>query len=151
MAIVCSLLAWVIFVHFFSQEDFIGIIVCPIALSLPVGISAFFGGLILRDTIRRSGMWGINFKRIVCPQCRTRLRRGITFPSWKESCYGGWTCHECGLELSQWGRPWKEQNTPAKWAVLRAAEDVNEQKRRLRPQDERILNMNDQTQRGEAS
>lgn len=146
----CSLLACLICVHLFSQEDLVAIIVCPISLSVSVGIFVFFAALALRDTIRRRGMYGINFRRIVCPQCGTRLRRGITNPDWKELCYGGWTCHECGIELSQWGRPWKVQNPLAKWAIL-AAKDANERKPRLQRRDERIHNTNDQTQRGDAS
>jgi len=154
VTITCIFLTWVLCVHLFdlfSQEDPLAIIVCPISLSVCVGIVVFPACLVLRDTIRRRGIWGINFKRIVCPQCGTRLRRGITFPNFKEYAYGGWTCHECGIELSQYGRPWKEQNTLAKWAVLRAAEDTYERKRRPQRRDERIQNVNDQTQRGDAS
>jgi hypothetical protein len=151
VAFVCSLLAWVIFVHIFSQALLPVIMVCPIILSAAGWVYGFFAGLTLCDTIRRRGMFGINFKRVVCPRCGIRLRRGITFPSHKELLWGGWTCHECGLELSHWGRPWKEQNTLAKWAVLRAAEDANERKRRPQRQEERIRNGNDQTKRRAAS
>lgn len=149
--IVCSLVSWVITVHFFSQEDLCAIITCPLAISFSVGICVFGAGLILRDTIRQRGMHGINFKRVVCPQCGTHLRRGITWPSWKECWYSGWTCHECGLELNQYGRPWKEQNTLAKWAVLRTVGSAGERKQKSQPRDERIRTVNDQTQRGDAS
>lgn len=156
VAIVFSLLVWVLFVHVssqhvFSQADLPVIMVCPMILSAEVWVIVFFAGLILRDTIRRRGPYGINFKRIVCPQCGARLRRGITSPDWKERWYGGWMCHECGIELSQYGRPWKEQNPLAKWNVLRAAEDANDRKRRSQRQEERIRNAKDQTQRGDAS
>jgi hypothetical protein len=150
VTIVCSFLAWVLCVHFFSQEDLGTIIVVPIIISFVVGIWMFLVGLVLRDTIRRRGIFGINFKPVVCPECGTGLRRGITRRSWKEWAYDGWTCHECGLELSQYGRPWKQQPPLAKWAVL-AAENANERKRRSQRQEERIRNVKDQTQRGDAS
>jgi hypothetical protein len=152
MASVCGLVAWVIFVHLLSEEELLVILVLPIVWSLPVWTIVFFAGLTLRDTIRQRGIFGINFfKRIACPVCSTRLRRGITIPDWKEVYYGGWTCYECGIELNQFGHPWKEQNTVAKWAVLRAAEDTNERKRRRRHQEERIRDVKDQMQRGEIS
>src|SRR5579875_1221237 len=50
VAIVCSVLAWVVYVHIFSQEDVTGILVCSTVLSLCVWGNALFVGLILRDT-----------------------------------------------------------------------------------------------------
>ncbi len=152
VAIVCSVLAWVVYVHIFSQEDVTGILVCSTVLSLCVWGNALFVGLILRDTIRRRGFWGINFRRRVCTQCGTswspwRIRG--TRLTWRGIVRGIETCHECGFELNQWGRPVKDQNPLAKWNVLHTAY-ANQHKHRRRRRDDRILNVNDQTQRGDA-
>ena len=106
--------------------------------------------LVIRDTIRRRGKYGINFnfKRAVCTQCGTLLP-GIRIPtSWYQAAWGGWTCAQCGFELDKWGRPAEVQKKLSKWAVLRAAEEVGERQHQ-RHKDERIQKLNDQMQRGD--
>lgn len=159
VATVCTLLVWVISIHFLfpvdlpavPEDDYLPkVIAASIGGSVGLWVLVFVACLVFRDTIRRRGMWGYNFKRIVCPHCGTRLRRELRFFTWNQWMWGGWTCHECGIELSQYGRPWKQQTPLAKWVVL-AAENANERERRLQHQEERIRNLKDQTQRGDAS
>jgi len=153
VALVCGVVAWspLAVLILASEKPWLEPMLLSLLLVVAVWVVVFLAGLVLRDTIRQRGAFGINFfKRIVCPQCGTPLRRGITILDWKELYYGGWTCHECGIELSQWGRPWKVQNPLAKWAVL-AAEDANQHSLRPQRRDERIRNVNDQTQRGDVS
>lgn len=115
------------------------------------GVLIVFGSLMLRDTIRQRGKWGINFKRAVCTQCGTPMPMVRKPANWRQALWGGGTCPECGFELDKWGRPIAEQTTLAKWAVLRAAEDAQEREHRPQLGHERIRNVKDQTQRGEAS
>ena len=78
--------------------------------------------LVIRDTIRQRGKWGINFKRAVCTRCGTPMPMVRKPANRRQALWGGGTCPECGFELDKWGRPIaiEEQNTLAKWAILRA-------------------------------
>lgn len=112
--------------------------------SLSVGLF-----LVIRDTIRQRGKWGINLKPAACTQCGTPAPLVRKPANASQTLWGGWTCAECGFELDKWGRPLEEQNTLAKWAVLPAVADVDEEPRPLK-RDERIRETNDRTQRGDA-
>lgn len=153
VAMVCGVLAWVSFVHLFEEAPLEWILGGPIALSLLVWWLVLFWGLILRDTIRRRGFWGLNFRRFVCTQCGNSWSAwgGITRWNWREIVRGIQSCHVCGFELNQWGRPITDQNFLAKWNVLRATGVANKRKSRTPQRDERIHNVNDQTQRGDVS
>jgi hypothetical protein len=59
--------------------------------------------LAIRDTRRRSGKWGLNFRRIVCPRCQFQ-QLVIRIPtSWRQYLWGGCTCKKCGCEMDKWG------------------------------------------------
>jgi hypothetical protein len=113
------------------------------------GLLAVGAVLVIRDTIRQRGNWGINFKQAVCTQCGTPMPMVRKPANWRQAMWGGGTCPECGFELDKWGRPVEGQNAPAKWKVLRAAEEAEEREHRPKRRDERIREVNDQTQRGE--
>jgi hypothetical protein len=105
--------------------------------------------LVIRDTIRQRGKWGINWKPAVCMQCDTSAPLFRKPANRRQALWGGWTCAECGFELDKWGRPVEEQNTLAKWAVLRVAEKIQEREYPAHEPDERIREANNQTQRGD--
>jgi hypothetical protein len=105
--------------------------------------------LVIRDTTRQDGKWGVNLKPTACTECGVSAPLIRTPTSWHQTFWGGWTCHECGLLLDKWGRPVETQNTVAKWAVLRAAEEVEDDDRRPTRRDKRIREANDQTKRDE--
>ena len=63
---------------------------------------------------------------------------------------GGWICRECGFEMDEWGRRVAEQNTLAKWVVLRAAKSAEAGGHQQPSHSERIQEANDRTQRGDA-
>jgi hypothetical protein len=127
----------------------IAVIAFSILLFGALGVGAV---LVIRDTIRQRGNWGISFKQAVCSQCGTAMPMMFRKPtSWRQAMWGGWTCAECGFELDKWGRPLEEQNTLAKWAVVRAALDADKDEHRPLKREERIRETNDQTQRGDAS
>lgn len=106
--------------------------------------------LVIRDTIRKRGKWGINLTPGPCLQCGTPVPIIRKPANWQQAMWGGWTCPECGLELDKWGRP-VEGQAPGKWAVLRAVEEIEESQHRRQRSDERIRKLNDQTQRGDVS
>ncbi len=59
--------------------------------------------LVVRDTKRGSGNWGINTKGLICPRCHisappVRVPRNRTQALW-----GGFTC-ACGCEVDKWGK-----------------------------------------------
>jgi hypothetical protein len=65
--------------------------------------------LMVRDTVRKRGRWGINTSPPICRQCDTLapvLRKPANL---NQMLWGGWTCAECGLELDKWGEPVAEQ------------------------------------------
>lgn len=105
-------------------------------------------GLMLRDTIRQRGNWGINVKRVVCTQCGTPMPMVRKPANWRQTLWGGGTCPECGFELDKWGRPIEGQNTPAKWNILRAIEEEEPIERRPKRRDERIREANNRMQQG---
>jgi hypothetical protein len=85
-------------------------------LALAVGAA-----LVIRDTIRGRGIWGINTKPVYCPLCGHPA--AVRMPAnWRQALQwlgGGWTCANCGLEYDKWGR----------------AADENERQRRLNEVD----------------
>jgi hypothetical protein len=74
-----------------------------------LGVGGIFASvavfLMVKQTIDREGRWGFNLQPLVCPRCgakATTVRRPANL---SQAVWGGWTCHECGTELDEWGRP----------------------------------------------
>lgn len=59
--------------------------------------------LIIRDTRRCSGRWGINRKRIICARCRSPQPFFRMPASRRQWWWGGCTCKQCGCEMDKWG------------------------------------------------
>lgn len=151
LPLVCGILAWIPLSVSLSKEPLsVSMVVCIAFGALTWWSCVFFFGLIMRDTIRREGRWAINLKLPVCPQCGVPLRT-MRFLIWLQRIWGCWTCHECGFEMTKWGRPVKKQNSLARWAVLRALGYAGKHEHRPQRRDERIQYGNDQTQRGDVS
>jgi hypothetical protein len=130
-----------------SSGELLGMIALIAVSVLMFGALAVGLMLVIRDTIRQRGNWGVNFKPAACTECGTPAPLVRKPANWRQAMWGGWTCKECGFELDKWGRPVAEQNELAKWAVLRGPE----QRERRRPRDERIRDVHDQTRPGDAS
>ncbi|HMP61379.1 MAG TPA: hypothetical protein PKD86_18720 [Gemmatales bacterium] len=69
--------------------------------------------LVVRDTLRGRGRWGINFKRLHCPRCGepapfVRVPRHARQAEW-----GGHTCSACGTEFDKWGQPVADESAAA--------------------------------------
>jgi hypothetical protein len=60
--------------------------------------------LVVRDTIRRRGNWGINAKQVYCPLCGQPAPGARVPKNWRQALWGGCTCADCGLEYDKWGR-----------------------------------------------
>jgi hypothetical protein len=70
-----------------------------LVLALTVG-----GVLVVRDTIRQRGKWGINTKPVHCPRCGERAPVVRTPKNWQQTLWGGCTCAKCGVDYDKWGR-----------------------------------------------
>ncbi|MBY0512580.1 MAG: hypothetical protein K2P78_01555 [Gemmataceae bacterium] len=78
------------------------------AASLVV-FAVLFGlfALVVRDTVRRRGWWGVNVKGLAgaeCPRCGEPLPAVRKPKNRRQVLWGGWTCDECGCEIDKWGR-----------------------------------------------
>lgn len=129
-----------------SYADLLGILAA-------IAVSVIFFGLlvigvifVIRDTIRQRGNWGLNFKPGACRQCGTPMPMVRKPANWRQALWGGWTCAECGLEVDKWGKP-VEGQAPGKWAVLRAVEEAEKVERPRLSKENRIREVNEQTQR----
>src|SRR4051812_32581001 len=76
--------------------------------------------LMVRDTVRQRGRWGINTKPARCKKCGQPAPVVRVPKSLNQTLWGGWTCAECGFELDKWGEPVPNQTAPAKWRVVEA-------------------------------
>jgi hypothetical protein len=104
--------------------------------------------LVVRDTARQRGRWGINLHPPACLQCGAPAPAVRKPASLRQAMWGGWTCRQCGFELDKWGWPVEEQRFPAKWSA-RLDLDLDAPARPQRPTDERTRGSSDQHQRGD--
>jgi hypothetical protein len=69
------------------------------------GLLAAGGVLVVRDTIRQRGNFGLNFTSARCSACGESMPAFRKPANFKQTLWGGWTCPKCGVELDKWGRP----------------------------------------------
>jgi hypothetical protein len=65
--------------------------------------------LVVRDTIRQRGNFGINLGPARCTECAAPAPGFRKPANFKQMLLGGWTCAECGSELDKYGRPVEPQ------------------------------------------
>lgn len=63
------------------------------------------GALVVRDTVRRSGKWGVNPRRVECPRCGEPAPLARKPANRRQMLWGGATCAGCGQEYDKWGKP----------------------------------------------
>lgn len=80
------------------------IAVVALAVVLALGLAAG-AVLVVRDTVRRRGRWGINLRPVVCPECGEPAPVVRRPSNRRQALWGGCTCEECGTEYDKWGRP----------------------------------------------
>ena len=86
-----------------KPEEWIAFAVCIALFTLLLSLFA----LVVRDTIRKQGMWGINLKSLVgidCPACGEPLPAFRKPKNVNQALWGGCNCPECGCEIDKWGR-----------------------------------------------
>src|SRR6266480_2884939 len=59
--------------------------------------------LMIRDTIRRRGRWGLNFDQVKCPRCGEETPKIRKPNSLRQAAWGGSCCSHCGCEFDKWG------------------------------------------------
>jgi ribosomal protein L37E len=75
-----------------------------ISLGLSGVLLAVGAALMIRDTCRRKGAMGLNFRKVDCPRCGMKAP-AIRIPtSLHQAMWGGWTCSRCETEIDKWGR-----------------------------------------------
>ncbi len=66
-----------------------------------LGIGLF---LVIRDTRRRRGGFGINTQAVDCPCCGDPAPQARVPANFRQFLWGGATCENCGLEFDKWGQ-----------------------------------------------
>jgi hypothetical protein len=79
-----------------------------------VVVGALITGVVLmvRDTKRQRGVFGINTSAPVCARCDSPAPMVRAPANFRQFLWGGWTCQRCSLELDKWGRPIAGQDFP---------------------------------------
>src|SRR5690348_15848027 len=67
---------------------------------LVLAIGAF---LVVRDTVRGRGRWGVNVKPVFCPECGEAAPAIRKPQNRRQTLWGGGTCARCGTEYDKWG------------------------------------------------
>lgn len=100
--------------------------------------------LVVRDTVRGRGRWGISLTPPACKECGEPPPVVRVPANARQAMWGGWTCPRCGLEVDKWGDPVPGQ-APAKWSA-----NLDDPRGRApdRRNDERYKNRDEGTRRG---
>src|SRR5262245_20151081 len=85
-------------------NDFAVIAVGALAVVMALGM-ATGAVLVIRDTVRKRGRWGINLRPVRCPECGEPAPTIRRVKNRRQGLWGGWTCERCGTEYDKWGRP----------------------------------------------
>jgi hypothetical protein len=59
--------------------------------------------LVVRDTARGKGAFGMNFKAVACPGCGEPAPVIRAPKNLRQALLGGCTCPKCGVEYDKWG------------------------------------------------
>jgi hypothetical protein len=118
-----------------------------IALSVVVfGLLITGAVLVVRDTIRQRGRWGLNLKAPNCRHCQAPMPPVRIPANARQAMWGGWTCKQCGLEVDKWGEPIPDQTRQAKFSTPLV--DPRTQALPERRPDERTSKRRDDVQHG---
>jgi len=79
-----------------GAETYFGLVILA---GVAVGVVLVIYGTIVKNR------WGVNLRRVQCPNCATVMGRVRTPNSGKQAMWGGYTCPTCRCELDKWGRP----------------------------------------------
>lgn len=74
-----------------------------VTMALVVGVLGAGVYLVVRDTSRGFGKWGINARPLSCPRCGSAASAVRIPKSTRQALWGGFTCG-CGCEVDKWGK-----------------------------------------------
>ena len=80
----------------------IAIVSLAIVMCLALAVAS---ALVIRDTVRGRGNWGVNLRAVHCPSCGEPAPVVRRPKNLREALWGGCTCPRCGAEYDKWGRP----------------------------------------------
>ena len=86
------------------DDDTLAMLIVLPVLGLMVLALTVGGVLVVRDTVRRRGNWGINTRPVYCPGGGAQAPVVRVPKNWRQTLWGGCTCAACGLEYDKWGR-----------------------------------------------
>ncbi|WP_145243330.1 hypothetical protein [Urbifossiella limnaea] len=86
------------------SDDMAMVVVMVVVGTLFLGLLGL-GTLVVRDTVRRRGKWGVNPRPIECPNCGEPAPVVRKPANRRQMLWGGATCAECGQEYDKWGDP----------------------------------------------
>ncbi len=78
------------------------IVMVAFAVVLALGVAA--AALVIRDTARRQGRWGMNLRPLRCPVCGKPASAVRRPKNRRQAMWGGGTCEACGTEYDKWGQ-----------------------------------------------
>jgi hypothetical protein len=87
-----------------DNDTLLMLIVVPI-VGVVVLVLTVGAVLVVRDTVRQRGNWGVNAKPVFCPRCGEPAPVLRKPKNWHQTLWGGCTCAKCGLDYDKWGRP----------------------------------------------
>lgn len=85
-------------------DDFAIPVAAALAVIVALGLAAG-ATLVIRDTVRKRGRWGINLGPVRCPECDAPAPIVRRPKNRRQALWGGCTCAECGTEYDKWGQP----------------------------------------------
>ena len=77
-----------------------------IGMIIAIVVIALFivgGCLVAYGTVAKT-RWGINFRRLSCPNCGAQMPLVRVPVSGRQAMWGGVVCPKCGCEMDKWGR-----------------------------------------------
>jgi hypothetical protein len=69
-----------------------------ILVALALGVVFVIHGTMVKNK------WGVNLRRVHCPNCGTVMGMVRMPTSGRQAMWGGFTCPSCKSELDKWGR-----------------------------------------------
>ena len=91
-----------------NNDTLVMLIAIPLA-GLVVLVLTIGAVLVIRDTVRQRGRWGVNVKPVICPSCGEPAPTIRAPKNRRQALWGGHTCSKCGLEYDKWGRAINER------------------------------------------
>jgi len=78
-----------------GAETYFGLVILA---GVAVGVLLVVHGTIVKNR------WGVNLRRVQCPNCATVMERVRMPATGAQAIWGGFTCPTCKCELDKWGR-----------------------------------------------